>query len=380
MTPGARVAAATAVLDAWSGGEAAERALIRWARGARYAGSGDRAAVRDHVYSALRRLRSSAALGGGTSGRAIMLGLLAGRGEDPSPLFDGRGHAPAPLTPDEAARLADPPPLARAERLDVPDWLLPTLDDDLGARCEPVLEALRDRAPLHLRANLARGTRAEVAAALAGEGVEARPHALSPSALEVVSGGRGLRGTRAFADGLVEPQDAASQAVADLVPTGGRVLDLCAGGGGKSLALAASGAEVHAWDVDPDRMRPIPERAARAGARIAVLDRPPVGRWDAVLVDAPCSGSGSWRRDPEGKWRLTPKRLDALRAAQDDVLARACPLVAPGGAMVYATCSLLSSENEARWAGLGWREDGRLSLTPLEGGDGFGAARLRRDE
>ena len=385
MTPGARVAAAIGLLDAWLGGEPAERAATRWARGARYAGSSDRAAVRDHLYDALRRLRSSAALGGARTGRAAMLGLLAGRGEDPAPLFDGRGHAPSPLSPEEAARLADPPALSRAEALDVPDWLLPRLDADLGPGCAPVLEALRHRAPVHLRVNLARATRDDAARALLAEGVEARAHPLSPSALEVVSGARRLATTRALAEGWIEFQDAASQAAADAVPADGRLLDLCAGGGGKALALAGRGAgPVFAHDVDPGRMRDLPVRAERAGARIAMLRDPAAqAPYDAVLIDAPCSGSGSWRRDPEGKWRLTPERLEALMATQDAILARAEALVAPGGAIAYATCSLLEAENAARVRTFlerreVWSEERRLGLTPLDGGDGFAVSILRR--
>ena len=385
MTPGARAAAAIGLLDAWLAGEPAERAATRWARGARYAGSSDRAAVRDHLYDALRRLRSSAALGGARTGRGVMLGLLAGRGEDPGPLFDGRGHAPAPPSPEEAARLADPPPLARAEALDVPEWLLPRLDADLGRLCGPVLEALRHRAPVQLRANLARAPRDEVARALAAEGVEARPHPLSPSALEVVSGARRVAGTQTYAGGLVELQDAASQAVADAVPARGAVLDLCAGGGGKSLALAGRGVgPLFAHDTDPARMRDLPARSERAGATIALL-RDPGARapYDTVLIDAPCSGSGSWRRDPEGKWRLTPDRLAALAATQDALLVRAAALVAPGGAIAYATCSFLAVENAQRVAAFlhrrtGWREEASLRLSPLDGGDGFALSVLRR--
>ena len=385
MTPGARAAAAVGVIDAWLAGAPAERALIRWARGARYAGSGDRAAVRDHVYDALRRLRSSMALGGGRTGRAAMLGLLAGRGEDPAALFDGRGHAPPPLAPEEAARLARPPALSRAEALDVPDWLLPRLDADLGPDCEAVLEALRRRAPVVLRANLARTTRAAAAAALEREGIAARPHPLSPSALEVIEGARRIRGSRAYAAGLVELQDVASQAVADSVPLGGRVLDLCAGGGGKALALAARGAgPIFAADAEPARMADLPARARRAGARIVVVDDPrDAAPYDVVLADAPCSGSGSWRRDPEGKWRLTPERLEALMRTQDAILDEAAALAAPGGAVAYATCSLLEAENGERVAAFldgraGWAEERPLRLTPLDGGDGFGLTILRR--
>lgn len=384
MTPGARVAAAIGALDAWLAGEPAERALIRWARGARYAGSGDRAAVRDHVYDALRRLRSSAVRGGGMTGRGAMLGLLAGRGEDPAPLFDGRGHAPAPLAPREAERLAAPPRLARAEALDVPDWLLPRLDASLGAEADAVLEALRHRAPVMLRANLARASRDEAAAALAAEGIAARPHPLSPSALEVTEGARRVSRSRAYAAGLVELQDAASQAAADAVPLGGRVLDLCAGGGGKALALAArSGRRIHAHDADPARMRDLPARARRAGADIAPLADPrEAAPYDVVVADAPCSGSGAWRRDPEGKWRLTPEGLGALLATQDAILDAAARLVAPGGAIAFLTCSLLDEENAGRVAAFearhrGWTCESRRRITPLEGGDGFGVAILR---
>ena len=359
--------------------------MILWARGARYAGSGDRRAVRDHVYDALRRLRSSAARGGAMTGRGVMLGLLASRGEDPSALFDGRGHAPPPPAPAETARLAEAPP-TRAEALDVPDWLLPALDADLGSLCDAVCEALRHRAPVHLRTNLARTTREAAAAALAAEGIASRAHPLAPSALEVIEGARRIAGSRAFAAGLVELQDAASQAVAGAVPMapGARALDLCAGGGGKALALAARGAEVTAHDVDPARMRDLPERARRAGADIRIVAEPESeAPFDVVLVDAPCSGSGSWRRDPEGRWRLTSERLAALTLTQDAILGRAGALVAPGGVMAYATCSLLSAENEERVAAYlaahgGWVEEARLRLTPLDGGDGFGLGVLRR--
>ena len=377
MTPGARAAAAIEVLDAWLAGAPAERALIRWARGARYAGSKDRAAVRDHVYDALRRLRSSALRGGGMTGRGVALGLLG-----PGP-FDGAGHAPAPPTPEEAARLERPPTPSRAEALDVPDWLLPALDADLGAAADRVLEALRHRAPAFLRVNLARTGREDAMSALAAEGIAAEPHDLAPSALRVTQGARRVARSRAYASGLVELQDAASQAVADAVPIGGRVLDLCAGGGGKSLALAARGAAVSAHDVEPRRMADLPARAARAGAHVILLDHPETaGPHDTVLVDAPCSGSGSWRRDPEGKWRLTPERLAALRATQDAVLDRAAALTAPGGAIAYATCSLLRSENEDRVAAFltrhrGWTTESCRRITPETGGDGFGVTILR---
>jgi 16S rRNA (cytosine967-C5)-methyltransferase len=381
VTPGARIAAAIAVLDRIAAGEAAERALTNWARGSRYAGSGDRAAVRDLVFDALRRWRSSAVLGGGETGRARMIGLLRGAGRDPAAVFTGAGHAPAPLTPAEAS---PPRALTEEEALDVPAWLAPALRASLGADFAPVMARLRDRAPVFLRVNAARGGREAAVAALAAEGVVARPHPLSPWALEVTAGARRVTATAAFREGLVEVQDAASQAVMAALPVapGMRVLDYCAGGGGKALALAASGARVTAHDANPARMRDLPARAARAGARIAVAPPFDPGGWPLVLADAPCSGSGAWRRQPEAKWRLTGAGLDRLCALQDAVLDAAAGHVAPGGTLAYATCSLLSAENEARVAAFlarhpGWRPEVWRRWTPLDGGDGFFLACLR---
>ncbi len=308
-----------------------------------------------------------------------MIGLLRDLGTDPDTLFTGQGYAPAPLSPAErAVPPAQPLP-------DVPDWLLPELDRSLGDDRAAVLEALRHRAPVFLRANLAQGDRDGAAAALAGEGIETRPHPLSPTALEVVAGARRVHLSAAFRDGLVEVQDAASQAVSDMVPLGGaaRVLDYCAGGGGKTLAMAARHrATYHAHDADPGRMRDLPARAVRAGVRIDRVDHAGLApAYDVVLVDAPCSGSGAWRRSPEGKIRFTPDRLAALTATQDAVLVQAAARVAPGGALVYATCSLLAAENgdRIRAGHLPARFDieGERHLTPLDGGDGFYCAVLR---
>ena len=379
MTPGARVAAAIAVMDRVLAGAPAERELTAWARGARYAGSKDRAAVRDLVFSSLRRLRSSAARGGAMTGRSVLWGLLAGQGEDAGALFDGAGHSPAPMG---AAELAAMRPPSAEEWLDMPAWLLPELRRSLGARMEAVCALMRDRAPVHLRANLARASREEVASALAEEGITAMPHPLSPAALEVIEGARALRGARVLADGRAELQDAASQAVADLVPLppGGRVLDWCAGGGGKALALAArSYGTVWAHDVDARRMADIPGRAGRAGADLRVLPPGRAGRgWDVILVDAPCSGSGSWRRAPEAKWRLDEGRLAELVALQGRILDEAAAALAPGGTLVYATCSLLARENGEVGAAFARRHGAAplrcLDLTPLDGGDGFHAS------
>lgn len=375
MTPAARLSAAIAILDAVLAGEPAERALTNWARASRFAGSGDRQAVRDHVFDALRCRRSFAALGGAESGRGLMIGALRAAGVDPEGLFTGEGHAPPPLA--EAER-APPRPMAEAEALDCPDWLAPRLRASLGDDFAPVMALMRQRAPVFLRANAARTSREAAIAALAAEGIASRPGPLAATAIEVTGQPRRIAGSAAYREGLVELQDAASQAVVEALPLapGERVLDYCAGGGGKSLALAAGGARVTAHDAAPTRMRDLPERARRAGVRIDLAEGVPRGRFPLVLLDVPCSGSGSWRRAPEGKWRLDPARLAALEAVQAEILAKAAPLVAPGGHLAYATCSLLDGENGVQVEKFlsstgGWRLKFQRRFTPLEGGDGF---------
>ncbi len=384
MTPAARLSAAIQILDTIVSGTPAEQALTNWSRASRFAGSGDRAAVRDHVFDALRCRGSYARLGGGEGGRGLVLGLLRAQRLDPA-LFSGEGHAPAPLTPAEQALVTGP--VVEDALEDWPGWLLPRLQQDLGPDLAPVSAAMRLRAPVFLRVNLARTTLAQAQERLAEEGIVARPHPLAGSALEAVEGARRIQASRAYLEGLVELQDVASQAAVEMVPlrAGMRVLDYCAGGGGKALALAARapGARVTAHDIDAGRMRDIPVRAARAGARIA-LARPgqPEGGQDLVLVDAPCSGSGTWRRTPDAKWRLSEEGLARLVALQRQILERAAPLVGQGGVLVYMTCSLFSCENieQAEWfEGLGgWRRMALRQLTPVDGGDGFFVAVWQR--
>ncbi|SIO15615.1 16S rRNA (cytosine967-C5)-methyltransferase [Rhodovulum sp. ES.010] len=389
MTPGARIAAAADLLDGWRAGEPVERLLTTWARQNRYAGSRDRAAVRDHVFDALRRWRSSVALGGAETGRGVMIGLLRGQGIDPRTVFTGEGHAPAVLSVEENADGLAPDALSEDVACDCPAALAADLRASLGAEFRPVMEALRHRAPVFLRVNLRAATPVGAAEALAQDGIATRPHALSPTALDVTANARRVQRSRAFLDGLVELQDAASQAVADMMPAGGgaRVLDYCAGGGGKTLALAARGeARFFAHDADAGRMRDLPARAARAGvavACVATADLAQAAPFDLVLCDVPCSGSGAWRRSPEAKWRTTPDDLARLTTTQAAILDAAATLVAPGGRLGYVTCSLIESENAAQVAGFrarhaGWRIEAERRLTPLDGGDGFYAAVLAR--
>jgi len=387
MTPGARIAAAIDLLDEWLAGAPAERALTGWARRSRFAGSKDRAVIRDHVFDALRCRRSYAAMGGAATGRGLMIGALRAAGSDPDAFFTGDGHAPAPLSPSERAPTPGLDDLPDEVACDCPDALAPILRASLGADFVPVMRALRQRAPVFLRVNTAKASREAALRVLAEEGVETTPHPLSPTALEVTGNPRQVQRSRAYRDGLVELQDAASQAVADLMPVapGMRVLDYCAGGGGKTLAMAGRvDARYVAHDAAPVRMRDLPGRAERAGVAVAIRETGALGKegvFDLVLCDVPCSGSGAWRRAPEAKWRTRRDDLDRLCALQAGILDRAAGLVTPGGYLGYATCSLISAENGAQVAAFldrrpGWTVQDTRLLTPLDGGDGFYAAVL----
>lgn len=394
MTPEARIAAAIEVLDGVIGGMAAEQALTGWARGHRFAGARDRAAIRDLVFDALRCRRSCLArAGGGTeTGRALMIGWVVAAGRDPEAVFTGEGYAPCALDPSELARLAaaTPEPMGDCVALDCPDWIAPRLRRALGAGFAAVLGRMRERAPVFLRVNALRAGVPDAEAALAAEGIGTRRVEGVGLALEVVANAQRIRQSRAYRDGLVELQDISPQAAVAALPLrpGMRVLDYCAGGGGKSLAMAARGvAAIVAHDADPGRMADLPARAARAGVTIETAATADLaGRhFDLVLADVPCSGTGTWRRTPDAKWRLTPARLDELCRLQAGILDRASRHVSPQGHLAYMTCSLLDEENGDQMAAFlarnpGWRlvEDRRF--TPLTGGDGFYSALLTRGE
>jgi len=397
MTPAARLEVAIIVTGRWlAGAEQLDRLLAAWGRENRFAGSGDRRAIADLVYDAVRRLRSAAWVAGApepAEARAILLGslILNGAGPDErAALFCGARHGPAPLSAEEQARIGRPlgeaPP---AIRLDLPDWLMPRL----AYVPEAALAPLRQRAPLFLRVNMLKTDASAAAEALAAEGIATEPGPLSATCLRVTGGAPAVARSRAYREGLVEIQDAASQAAADYASArpGDTVLDYCAGGGGKSLAFAAAmrgRGSLYAHDIAGRRLAQIPDRAARAGAAVRLCPTGGLaaleGRCDLVFVDAPCSGSGAWRRNPDAKWRLDPAGLAALTEMQDGVLAAAARSVRPGGRLVYATCSMLTEENAGRVAAFLARHPGfrpgraPLALTPLDGGDGFFAAELIR--
>jgi 16S rRNA (cytosine967-C5)-methyltransferase len=381
MTPHARLQAAIELVDAIlvaarEGGAAADTLIARYFKTRRYAGSGDRRAVRELVFRAIRRAGEPP-----VSGRAALLGL-----DDVAPLFDGSPHGPAAIDPGE--------PVAAAGI--APAWLLARFDPLVGA---DELPALLQRAPLDVRIN-----RLKQAPAL-----DAQPTPLSPIGLRFPEGTK-IEQLAAWRLGQIEVQDEGSQLIClgcEAAP-GMLAIDLCAGAGGKTLALAAEMANVGrlvACDTDRGRLSRLPQRAARAGVSIvesrlldpgreaaALADL--AGQADLVLVDAPCSGTGTWRRNPETRWRVSPERLDRLTALQSRLLDIGATLLRPGGRLVYAVCSLLAEEGRGqadswarrsslvpeplsmqagRAAGLG-----RLLSPARDGTDGFFVARWRR--
>ncbi|WP_380051992.1 RsmB/NOP family class I SAM-dependent RNA methyltransferase [Falsihalocynthiibacter sp. SS001] len=389
MTPAARVASAIQILDEILAGEPAEKQLTTWARQNRYAGSKDRAAVRDLVFEVLRSKQSLAISGGAETGRGMLLGLLRMRGDDPDDTFTGEGYAPAPLTDQEKGAGRAP---TEAESLDAPEWLIPQLQESLGADFESVFNLLKSRAPVFLRVNLQAGTREQAIESLASEEIVAEPHELAETALIVTKNPRRVQNSQTFASGLVELQDAASQFVAEQIPVakGNSILDYCAGGGGKSLALAARMPKdeltIFAHDISQNRMRDIPTRAERAGVNINLLETSEIADaapFEVVVCDVPCSGSGAWRRAPEGKWTLTTERLTELTRIQREVLEKTKGYVSENGVLAYLTCSLLRQENQDQIdaflaANSDWKCTMSKSLTPLDGGDGFFVSLLTR--
>ena len=390
MTPPARLAAAIGVLDRYLAGEPVEKALTNWARKSRFAGSKDRAAVRDIVFQCVRCRLSYGANGGTETGRGLAIGYVSEKCEAQyEELFDGSQYGPESLGKEEVKTLNRSGLSSEAHvNMDIPDWLLPDLERAFGDDLTQVANLLRNRAPVWVRVNLSRTSVSDAARDLAKAEIETRPTDLSPRALEITSNPRKLAQSTPYLTGLVELQDAASTAVCDSFGdvTGLKVLDYCAGGGGKALAFADGRARVTAHDIDPRRMRDLPARAVRAKVKIDLVEPQDVaeaGLFDLVLCDAPCSGSGAWRRAPEGKWSLTRARLDELQATQADILNKAQALVAPGGVLGYVTCSLLNCENEDQIEAFlktnpAWRCVFSRQFSPLDGADGFFVAHLTR--
>lgn len=367
MRPGARLAAAMDILETIvTRHQPVSIALADWGKAHRFAGSGDRNAIGHLVYDALRDKASSAFVMGSDTPRALVFGSSRSRGtavEALAEMCSGHDHAPPPLTDDERARLSAyglegaPPWIAG----NYPEWLHGAFEQTFGQRAVDEGQALATRAPVDLRVNTLKATSEKVLKALQAFGaVDTRfaPHGVRIAA--PTGDGRipNLEAEAAFQAGWFEIQDEGSQIAAALSGAAPRlqILDFCAGGGGKTLAMAAemqNTGQIFAYDDDRNRLKPIFQRLKRANARnVQVLrggDRNALAelgaRFDIVLVDAPCTGTGTWRRRPESKWKLRPRALGERVAEQNAILQSAARHVKPGGRLVYVTCSILPEEN-----------------------------------
>jgi 16S rRNA (cytosine967-C5)-methyltransferase len=406
VTPAARIAAAIDLLEVIEGApkRPADAVANDFFRARRYIGSGDRRAVSDRVWTVLRsRRRLGWWLGGARQSARLLVAaslLLEGWSKaGVAQAFSGGQFAPIPLSGAEnavitsiAGHTLNHPTMPDAVRLEVPDWLLPRLVARFGASLAAEMAALSEPASLDMRVNGLKGDRDQARAALAAEGWQAEPTKLSPWGLRI-EGRRPITSGPAFQSGLVEIQDEGSQIVAAMVGAepGMRVVDWCAGAGGKTLALAAAmqnRGQIVACDVSAARLDGAVRRLRRAGVHnverhlVEAGDKwlkRRAGTFDRVLTDVPCSGTGTWRRNPDARNRLRASDLAELLPKQASILDAAQTLVRKGGRLVYATCSILEEENEAQVSGFLLRhpafrivplaEAWPLEQTPPLGGD-----------
>ncbi|WP_259779577.1 RsmB/NOP family class I SAM-dependent RNA methyltransferase [Aestuariispira ectoiniformans] len=383
MKPGARIAAAIEILDLIDLPDAipADKVLADWNRKNRFAGSKDRNAIAEMVYGVLRRRAQLdwwlQRCNGDLDNRArLLVWLQAINGvtlEDLTLSFDGSQYAPTPLSAREERVAVE----MQGQQIDsgcqpvsakgnFPDWMESRFVELYGAKVDKYLAAMTEEAPVDLRVNTLKGTRSDAMKALAEEGIETTSSRFSPVGLRLPKR-MPLSGTKAFRDGLIEVQDEGSQLAALLADAraGHKVVDFCAGAGGKSLAMAATmknTGRIVACDVSEARLKRAAQRLKRAGA--FMVERRPLtserdkwikrraarfgGGFDRVLVDAPCSGTGTWRRNPDQKWRLKGQDIEELTALQASILDSASRLVGAGGRLIYATCSILNEENDAQ--------------------------------
>ena len=387
MRDGGRIAAAIEVLEEV---ELRHRpvsvALRDWGAAHRFAGSGDRAAIGNLLYDALRNRKSLALAMGNDAPRSAVLGvygrLWGHKSNAIDALFVEDKFAPDRLTDKEHAGIdATVPDDAPAHlRADLPEWIWSSFEADFDNQAMAEARAFAQRPPLDLRVNTLKSSRDKVLKALAKQKAKQTAIARHGMRIEAGKGPARLPNVQAepgFQKGWFEVQDEGSQIAADLVfpQAGEQVLDFCAGAGGKTLALAAAmenKGQVHAYDADKTRLAPIFERLKRAGTRNVQVHEAGADianlhdRFDRVVVDAPCTGSGTWRRHPDAKWRLTPDQLETRTQEQAAILDEASQFVRPGGYLCYITCSVLSAENEDQVYAFGDRNPGWALLSAGE--------------
>lgn len=347
MKQSGRIRAAIELLDEiFSFRQPADNTVNVYFRTRRYIGGGDRREISALVWFVLRRYgRLRRSFGKDPTGREAVAAALRYQGTAIDPLFDGDKYSPAPLTAEERAALARLPDNLPDAVAECPDWLRGRIDD-------ADIRAMVDEAPLDLRVNTLKSTREDVLKQLEQSGIKAEKTPYSPVGVRVRERVN-VTALPVYTDGLVEIQDEGSQIVSLLTraEAGQIAIDWCAGGGGKTLALSAmmnAKGTLYAADMNIKRLRDLPERAARAGANNVILlnDYNSLKQYDLVLVDAPCTGTGTWRRSADARWRISPEQSAQIIETQQKILDKACRFVKKNGRLFYITCSLDAAENE----------------------------------
>ena len=366
MRLGGRASAAIEILDALDAQpKPATHGLREWAQSHRFAGSGDRAAIGTLIFDALRNKSANQYIFGAETSRAMVLGALIRQWqrtpEELNEAFDGDTHAPELLSEEELSNLKTnlSSPVPNDVTANVPKWIRSHFEGVFGDDWIAQAQAFCERPPLDIRGNLQKVNHDKLLTHIARHG--AKKSDIAPHGLRILppeADGRlpNITAEPVFARGLFEIQDSGSQIAAHLsgAKPGEQILDFCAGAGGKALAMSAMMAnkgQIHAYDIDSRRLSPLVDRAKRNMARnIQLCDSPEklellTGKMDRVVVDAPCTGTGTWRRRPDIKWRLTFENLDERMKQQKEALDTASHFVKENGVLIYITCSVLPSEN-----------------------------------
>ena len=377
------------ILDTYLNEAKIDFVLRKWAIKHRFAGSSDRRKIKDIIFDIIRQKKSCEHVGGGFSGRNLLIGYLKLKGTELSSVFDNSKFGPEELTIKEQNINVDLSNLSNIYELDFPSWLIPILRRSLLNEFSNVVKALRNRSHIQLRVNLKKISRLNAMKKLQKNNIECEINELCSTALNVLNGAQHILTSQCFENGFVELQDAGSQLVSELIEINynDKVLDMCAGAGGKSLSISC-GAELDAtyfaWDINFDRMKDIDARSKRAGVKIEkVIKLSSKSFYNKIIIDAPCSGSGSWRRDPEGKWRLDEDILDNYVKTQRELILKGLKLLAPRGQILYITCSILDIENgklidDLISSVLSLRLVKSISLVPSSKSDGFYGAVLEK--
>ena len=385
MKPAAHIAAAIEILDLILTGANVETSLTKWGRSNRFAGSGDRNAIRDIVYDALRQKNSLTKRSKKISGRSWIIALLQKNEVNLDKYFGVSRYSPPKLKKWELDLL----PIENDSDIhDIPDWLWPKWKATLGRKAKDVANSLKERANIFLRVNITKCARKDAIQVLQKDGITSKLHPTVSTALIVDEKTRNIKNSEAYNLGLVELQDASSQASVLQLSTSqiGPILDYCSGGGGKALALNAYLKKpIFAYDANFFRMKDLPKRASRSGADIRIIKSNDLKNcyYGLVFCDVPCSGSGTWRRDPEGKWSITLQNFQKLLSLQKNILTNAAQLVKANGRLVYATCSVLNDENKIQIQKFlansnEWVFEKEKLFMPNELGDGFYFATLKK--